>query len=471
VDVGGRDDDEDDNGNDNRQRRDTKRPTTGNRTRVPTSRIERFARIGLLTGEFALSGAAESVKRAFGGSASDDNVFFNTQGAERLAKRLARMRGAAMKIGQMISLFDEELLPKEFAEALAILRDSGDTMPESQVRKSLVTAYGSQWWKKFESFDFEPIAAASIGQVHTGMTKDGKELAIKIQYPGVAESIESDVRNLATALKAARILPVGLDIDGIVDEAQRQLQQESDYLLEADYLRRYKELLGDDPRYCIPDLYDRLCTPRMLAMERLFGVPLEDLAGAGHDQRARDEMGATLFELLFRELFEFGLMQTDPNFSNYLLIQDGKLGLLDFGSTSVIDNDLAGQYRTLFLALIDQDRDRIKAAIKDIGFLMAEDSATVREALIDLFVLIFSPMGFEGAFDFAEANIMSRTQERAMELAFKHGYMRAPPAHTIFLQRKLDGTVLLCTKIKARVNVKQILKKVLADTAPNAPAS
>ena len=143
MDVSGRDDDEDDNGNDNRQGRDTKRTTTGNRTRVPTSRIERFARIGLLTGEFAISGAAESVKRAFGGSSSDDNVFFNTQGAERLAKRLARMRGAAMKIGQMISLFDEELLPKEFAEALAILRDSADTMPESQVRKSLVTAYGS----------------------------------------------------------------------------------------------------------------------------------------------------------------------------------------------------------------------------------------------------------------------------------------------------------------------------------------
>lgn len=450
------------------RKRGAKRPTTGNRSRVPTSRVERLARIGLLTGEFALSGAAETVKRAFGAGASEDNVFLNPVGAERLARRLARMRGAAMKIGQMISLFDEEILPKEFAEAMAILRDAADTMPESQVRASLVTAYGQHWWKEFDSFDFEPIAAASIGQVHTGTTHDGKELAIKIQYPGVAESIESDVRNLATALKAGRILPVGLDIDGIVNEAQRQLEQEADYLAEADYLRRYRERLGDDPRYRIPEICERLCTPRVLAMERLFGVPLEDLAGADHSQEERDEMGAALVELLFRELFEFGLMQTDPNFSNYLLVkEEGKLGLLDFGSTSVIPRKLADRYRALFEGLIDRDRERIANAIEQIGFLKADDKPSIRERLIDLFLVVFEPLSHDGPFDFTEANIISRTQEMGMELAFKHGYMRAPPAETMFLHRKLDGTLLLCTRIKARVDVKRILTRVLEQTESN----
>ncbi|MFT5696970.1 MAG: putative unusual protein kinase regulating ubiquinone biosynthesis (AarF/ABC1/UbiB family), partial [Myxococcota bacterium] len=331
-----------------------------NASRVPTSRVERLARIGLLTGEFALSGAAERVKRALGGgSSSEDNVFFNPLGAQRLAKRLARMRGAAMKIGQMISLFDEELLPKEFAEAMAILRDSADTMPESQVRQSLINEYGQRWFKKFATFDFEAIASASIGQVHTATTHDGAELALKIQYPGVAESIDSDVSNLASALKAARILPVELEIDSLIGEAKRQLKQEADYLKEAEYLRRYSALLGEDPRYRIPNLVEEFTTPRILAMERLYGVPLEDLAGVDYSQEQRDTMGATLVELQFREMFEFGLMQTDPNLANYLLLDGGNiLGLLDFGSSSEIPQTLSNNYRELFAAMGEQDRGR-----------------------------------------------------------------------------------------------------------------
>ena len=149
-----------------------------NQSRVPTSRVERLALIGFLTTEFALGGVAEGVNRMFGRGSSEASVFLNPRGAERLARRLSRMRGAAMKIGQMFSLLDEEMLPKEFADALAILRDSADTMPESQVRRSLANEYGTNWWKKFESFDFDPIAAASIGQVHTAITKDGRELAL-----------------------------------------------------------------------------------------------------------------------------------------------------------------------------------------------------------------------------------------------------------------------------------------------------
>ncbi|MCP5044056.1 MAG: AarF/ABC1/UbiB kinase family protein, partial [bacterium] len=265
--------------------------------RVPTSRAERLARIGWLTGEFALSGAAEGVRRLVGGGTSDESVFFNPAGAERLARRLARMRGAAMKVGQMLSLLDEEVLPREFADALAILRDAADTMPESQVRKTLVSEYGHDWWKQFEEFDFEPIASASIGQVHTATLKDGREVALKIQYPGVAESIDSDVSNLATALKTARVLPIGLDIDGIIEEAKKQLKQEADYVTESKYLLRYKTLLADDPRYRVPALIPEFTTPHILAMERLFGVPLEDLASADHDQAERDDIGAKLFEL------------------------------------------------------------------------------------------------------------------------------------------------------------------------------
>ncbi len=439
----------------------------GNRSRVPTSRVERLARIGLLTGEFALGGAAEGVRRLLGSGTSGHNIFLNPAGAERLARRLSRMRGAAMKLGQMISLLDEELLPREFADALSILRDSADTMPESQVRRSLVNAYGPAWWKKFASFDFDPIASASIGQVHTATTQDGRELALKIQYPGVAESIDSDVSNLAAALKTARILPIGLDIDGIIEQAKKQLEQEADYLAEARYLRRYKELLGDDPRYRVPDLVEQLTTPRILAMERLFGVPLEDLAGTDHSQQQRDDIGSRLVELTFRELFEFRLMQTDPNFANYMLQgEDGSLGLLDFGSSSELPELLSNQYRVLFAALWQGDREGVRVAIEAIGFLRQDDSDTIKDRLVDLFRVVFEPLSHDGPFDYASAKITSRAQEMGFELAFKHGYMRTPPPETLFLHRKLDGTLLLCARIRARVDFHAILKQVLENTEP-----
>lgn len=432
-------------------------------SRVPTSRAERFARIGWMTGELALSGAAEGVRRLVGGESDGNNVFFNAAGAERLAKRLSRMRGAAMKVGQMISLLDDEILPKEFADAMAILRDSADTMPEAQVRKRMIAEYGRDWWKHFEEFDFEPIASASIGQVHTATLRDGREVALKIQYPGVAESIDSDVSNLAIALKTARILPVGLDIDSIVDEAKRQLKQEADYVLESEYLERYRDFLAGDERFRVPERIEELTTERVLVMERLLGPPLEELAGPDHPQALRDETGARLFEITFRELFEFGLMQTDPNFANYLLLDEpGRpLGLLDFGSSSEIPADLVEPYRALFSALLESDRVGVEAAARDIGFILDDDSEPVIEGLVNLFMMVFEPVSHDGPFDFENAGIMKRAQGQAMDLAFKHGYMRTPPARTMFLHRKLDGTLMLCGRIKARVNVHQIVKRVL----------
>jgi predicted unusual protein kinase regulating ubiquinone biosynthesis (AarF/ABC1/UbiB family) len=440
-----------------------------NRSRVPTGRAERLARIGMLTTEFALSGVAEGVKRVFGSGASEASVFLNPHAAKRLAKRLSRMRGAAMKIGQMLSLLDEEMLPKEFAEALAILRDSADAMPESQVRSSLVKEYGADWWKRFESFDFDPIAAASIGQVHTAISKDGREMALKIQYPGVADSIDSDVSNMATALKTAGVLPIGLDIDNLVELAKTQLEREADYLAEAAYLLRYREVIGDDPRYRVPELVPEYTTARILAMERLFGVPLEDLAGVDYSQSQRDEMGTRLFELLLREMFEFRLMQTDPNFSNYLLLADSsQLGLLDFGSTSEVSPLLSTQYLELFQALGENRRERVVAAIEAIGFVMREDELQLKDRMADMFTIIFEPLCRPGPFDFHSAKITSRAQQIGLELAFKHRYLRLPPAEAMLLHRKLDGTLLLCTRIRARVDVHGILTRVLEGIEPAA---
>ncbi|MGD8744916.1 MAG: AarF/UbiB family protein, partial [Gammaproteobacteria bacterium] len=185
-------------------------------SRVPTTRIGRVLRLGLTAGGLAAGGAAESIRRLAGSrGAGQSSALLTRANASRLARRLSHLRGAAMKLGQLLSLESEQVLPPEFAEALAILRDSADTMPVSQLNRLLGREYGKGWQARFRKFDYEPVAAASIGQVHHVVTSDGRELALKIQYPGVARSIGSDVNNLATLLRMSRILPMELDISGI----------------------------------------------------------------------------------------------------------------------------------------------------------------------------------------------------------------------------------------------------------------
>ena len=255
------------------------------KSRVPTSRIGRFVKLGLTAGELAIGGAVEGVSRLAGLRPADArNVFLTASNAKKLAKRLAGMRGAAMKMGQMLSMETSDFLPSEFAAALAILRNSANTMPLSQIRRVMGREYGKGWEGRFIDFNFEPIAAASIGQVHRVTTADGRDLALKIQYPGVAKSINSDVDNMAMLMRLAKLLPVDIDIGGIVTETKRQLHQEADYVVEAEYLRSFRELVRDEPRFVVPKVHDDLTTKRILAMDFVEGVPLEAVGlFLGHD--------------------------------------------------------------------------------------------------------------------------------------------------------------------------------------------
>lgn len=266
-------------------------------SRIPAGRLERLARLGWMAGGVALGGLGEAARRLTGGSAAATSLFMTSTNARKLATRLSRMRGAAMKLGQMLSLEGRDFLPPEVADALSILRSEADAMPETQLRRVLARAWGKGWERRFREFGMEPVAAASIGQVHRAVTKDGRELALKIQYPGVARSIESDVDNLAAILRLSRLLPGEFDTSAIVAETKRQLRQETDYESEAERMRRYAELVRDDADVVVPRVHDDLTTRQILAMDFVHGAPLEALAGAEHSQRDRDRIGAVLYRL------------------------------------------------------------------------------------------------------------------------------------------------------------------------------
>jgi predicted unusual protein kinase regulating ubiquinone biosynthesis (AarF/ABC1/UbiB family) len=281
----------------------------------------------------------------------------------------------------------------------------------------------------------------------------------------VARSIESDVDNFAAILRLARLLPGDLDLSGILAEAKRQLRQETDYRAEARQLRQYTALVGDDPAVIIPAVHDDFSTGTILAMDYLGGEPLDALAGPAHPQRARDRAGALLYRLLFRELFEFRFMQTDPNFANYLLRPDGRIALLDFGGTRVIAPRLAALYAGLFRAGMLGDRAALHGAVEAIGFVTADERPDRVEGLLDLFLIAFEPFQQRGAYDFGASDLARRAREAGLAFTLKKGFLRPPPPETIFLHRKLGGTFLLCVRIGAHVNLRSLLQPFL-DRAP-----
>jgi len=429
-------------------------------SRVPQSRLGRLARLGLAAGELAVGGAVQGLRR-LGQGADVSMPRFSVATARRLAERLANLRGAAMKLGQLISLESEGLLPPELAVALETLRSQAAPMPAEQLRRAMGRAYGAGWEGRFAEFSETPIAAASIGQVHRVRTRDGRDLALKVQYPGVAKSIASDVDNVATLLRIARLLPLGLDVNDIAREAKRQLTQESDYLAEAQFLEQYARLVADEPQIVVPRVHWDYTTARVMAMDYMDGVPLESLVD-GAPQKARDAVGSLLQKLMFRELFEFRVMQTDPNFANYLYQPDsGRLVLLDFGATQEFTPEFSERFRRITRAIVDGDRRGIEEGARSIGYIGDDASGDVVQAALDVLELVCEPLRTKGPYDYGGSDLPKRARELGIDLAFKRGLLRMPPSDTMFLHRKLVGVYLLLARLGARVATGRILRPYL----------
>ena len=431
---------------------------------VPGGRWSRLARLGALAGGVAGNMLAEGAKQfAQGRRPKINDLLLTPANARRVTVQLAQLRGAAMKVGQLLSMDAGELLPPELAEILSRLRADAIPMPMSQVVAALSANWGEGWDRHFQQFSFTPMAAASIGQVHFGQRKDGRHLAIKIQYPGVRRSIESDVDNVASLLRVSGLLPRSLDIKPLLDDAKRQLHDEADYRREGACMMQFASLLADSDEFMLPEMHDDLTTENILAMTRLDGVALESLSHL--DQGERDRIVSQLFRLLFREIFQFKLIQTDPNFANYQYATESqRLILLDFGATRAYGDAVVDAYRRLMRAAIAGDRAGMNEAAEDIGYFQADIKEHQREQVLDIFALACEPLHHSGAYDFGNTDLANRIRDAGMVLARDRDFWHTPPADALFLHRKLGGMYLLAAKLKARVPAQEIALHAL-DTA------
>ncbi len=435
--------------------------------RVTASRIGRMTQLGRLAGGIAGGIVSEGARQiAQGRRPSLGDLLITPANAQRLADRLSEMRGAAMKVGQLLSMDSGQLLPPQLSEVLARLRESAHHMPLGQVAQVLENAWGSGWDRQFKRFVFTPLAAASIGQVHEAVLTDGRHLAVKVQYPGIKRSIDSDVDNVATLLRLSKLLPEQLDLLPVLEEAKRQLHAEADYRREALSLERFAQHLANDERFEIPAVIDALTTPEVLAMGYLDGQPIGSLTN--RPSAERNAAAASLLQLALREVFDWGLVQTDPNFANYLYnAASGRIQLLDFGATRDYAPDRRAGLGELLCACVDGIDADVETAAESVGYLGGGDPPAYRLGVVALLRAATEPARSRSDFVFGGSDLALRMRDILVEIRVREKFGRLPPAEVLFLHRKLGGLYLLLTHLRAAVPVRQLLTPYLRSSDAN----
>lgn len=436
-------------------------PTRSSRA-VPTSRLSRIGRLGSLAGRIAgnvvSQGAGQLLK---GEKPALSSLLLTPKNISNIADQLASMRGAAMKLGQLISMDAGDFLPEELAVILGRLRDDADPMPKDQLIATLNQSWGEKWQDDLLYFSFAPIAAASIGQVHKVITMDGRMLAVKVQYPGVKKSIDSDVDNVATLIKLTGLVPKSLDINPLLQEAKAQLHQEADYVREADMLNRYRALVESTDiqnkrsnAFVIPQTFAPLTTSTVLAMDFIEAQDLDALLNEPQD--VRDAVMTALMTLFFNEIFHFKLLQSDPNLANYQFKPDTKeIVLLDFGATRDVPDAISAQYQALLNSAAANDRAMMQQAAFRIGLIDESHSQTQVDAVINIGMEACEAVRCEGAYDFGQSDLIARLHEKGMALTMEHNFWHTPPVDALFIHRKLGGLFLLAKRLKAKVDMRK----------------
>ncbi|KAJ0117629.1 Atypical/ABC1/ABC1-A protein kinase [Diaporthe amygdali] len=430
-------------------------------SKVPSSRFGRIWNYGGLAAGMFAGAVSESFSRVTGGG-GQGSLMLSPANMERLVSKLSKMRGAALKLGQMMSFQDSKMLPAPIQEVLQRVQDRADYMPSWQRDRVLVTNLGSEWRDLFEDFEEKPIAAASIGQVHRATLKNGAKVAVKIQFPGVAESINSDLDNLGILLAATKLLPKGLYLNKTIDNARTELGWECDYEREAQCAQRYRSLLAtEEDVFSVPKIYPEACGKQVLTMEFMDGVGVTRIKSFTQEQR--DWIGTQILRLCLREITEFRFMQTDPNWTNFLYnAEQDRLVLLDFGASREYPDKFITQYVQLLEAASRTDRDGVRILSEQLGYLTGHESKTMLDAHIASVLTLAEPF-LESApetYDFRDQTITERVKAEIPVMIRER--LAPPPEETYSLHRKLSGAFLLCARLGSRVRCREMFEQSLA---------
>jgi predicted unusual protein kinase regulating ubiquinone biosynthesis (AarF/ABC1/UbiB family) len=340
---------------------------------IPKGRIRRTAEVGSVVGaQSARYAGTKAANIARSKERSDEAIEHrHLEAAEQMVDTLGKMKGAAMKIGQLASFIDTEFLPPEYRDLyqdkLADLRTSAPAMPWKKVKKVLEEEWEEKPEELFDDFDHDASAAASIGQVHRAVLPDGRDVAVKIQYPGVAEAIRADLQNAGMFLRMAKALAPGLDAKAAAEELKERVSEELDYELEAQNQRSFSRGYRGHPFIYVPDVITRLSTRRVLVSEWVDGIGFEEVKELPQDEK--DRFGEIIFRFCFGSIYHLQHFNADAHPGNYVWMEDGKVAFLDFGMTKHLDTDQIELEIAALEAAFEEDPEALRVALHDLGFL------------------------------------------------------------------------------------------------------
>ncbi|NNC22669.1 AarF/ABC1/UbiB kinase family protein [Salinisphaera sp. USBA-960] len=440
--------------------------------RLKTGAFDRnaaMARVGMVAGaQFA----RHSVGNLFRSrdERNQRNRDFYIRQAEYLASELGKLKGSVMKVGQMLSVYGQYFMPPEAVEVLKGLQDDTPPVAWSELEPLVRQRLGSERYAELD-INPEPLAAASLGQVHRATRRaDGAQLCIKVQYPGLAEAIDSDIRTLTNIIRLARLVPRGIELGVIMEEVREMVYREVDYDRERQLTAEFSTRLAADERFVVPAVYPEYCSEAVLTTSYEPAEHIQSEAVQSLAQSRRDALGAAALELFFLEFFEWGMVQTDPHFGNYKVRVDehgdaDRLVLIDFGATREFAPRFLHAYYDTVAGALARDQARLVDGAIGIQLLRRDSPQAVFDSFASVGYLIVEPfrddapvelLTADDAYCWGESDLPDRVSKAISEAAISR-WFRIPPREIVFLHRRLGGVFVLLAVLGAELASRDLL--------------
>jgi predicted unusual protein kinase regulating ubiquinone biosynthesis (AarF/ABC1/UbiB family) len=453
--------------------RDEPRKDRPRSDRIPKGRIRRSVKLGSALGTQATRYAGTRTANVARSSerAEERLEARHIETALKLASTLGEMKGAAMKLGQLASFVDTEFLPEEYRELyqeqLAKLRSSAEAMPWSKVVKVLEEEYDPERIDElFEDIEEEAFAAASIGQVHRATLPDGRRVAVKIQYPGVAEALEADLRNMGTIVRLAKAIAPGLDPKAIANELRERVLEELDYEFEAQNQRDFARAYRDHPFIYVPRVISRLSRRRVLVTEYVEGVGFEEVKQLPKPER--DRYGEIVFRFSFGSIYHLQHFNADAHPGNYVLMEDGRVAFLDFGMTKKLDPEQIELEQRAVDAASRRDPDALREALHDLGFVK-NPSKLDAEHLMDHVMVVGGWYLEDREYEVSARRVMKVIESTSDPRSEYYDLMRreSVPADELMGRRMETGVLAVLAQLRAKRNWHRIMREYVYADPPS----
>ncbi|MEN0057396.1 MAG: AarF/ABC1/UbiB kinase family protein [Bdellovibrio sp.] len=450
-----------------------------NLERIKSSMFSRSLSLAKLTiqagASLAQHGVSSALKNAESKQESWKKLLQNQ--ASLISSELGELKGSLMKAGQMLSMYGEHFLPPEANEMLKSLQSDSPPLSWAAIEPTL-NKHLSEEKRALLEIEKEALASASMGQVHRARIKStGESIVLKIQYPNVDKAIDSDLKALRTLLGTLKLLPKDLDLNPLFAEIRSMLVQETDYELEARLTEDFRQRLANDSRYIVPKVYPEFSGPKILATSFERGLRVDDPLIQSLPAERRNRIALHFLDLYFREIFEWGVVQTDPHSGNYRIRIDpqgqDQLVLFDFGATRSYEMSFLGPYRRMIKASAANDRESFTKAAMDLRFIEAEDKEDLKKTFeefcfesIEPFISYDDPRNVtgridkEGTYDWKNTDLPQRLSRRVFHIV-RHFHWRTPPREIIFLDRKTGGVFIFLSVLRAKICGRTLLLKYL----------